>query len=82
MTQLFVLPFNALDNRTGHSSYYLPTTKVEYYNAMTDEKVFFDQPINNDIKTYEKIQKITAGQRDDYTTGCLVDYNYFDSNRF
>ena len=49
---------------------------------MTDEKVFFDQPINNDIKTYEKIQKITAGQRDDYKTGCLVDYNYFDSNRF
>ena len=49
---------------------------------MTDEKVFFDQPINNDIKTYEKIQKITAAQRDDYTTGYLVDYNYFDSNRF
>ena len=82
MTQLFVLPFNALDNRTGHSSYYLPTTKVEYYNVMTDEKVFFDQPINNDIKTYEKIQKITAAQRDDYTTGYLVDYNYFDSNIF
>ena len=49
---------------------------------MTDEKVFFDQPINNDIKTYEKIQKITAAERDDYTTGCLVDYNYLDSNRF
>ena len=29
------------------------------------------------IKTYENIRKITAGQRDDYTTGCLLDYTYF-----
>ena len=49
---------------------------------MTEEKVFFDQPINHDIKTYEKIQKNIAAQRDDYTNGCLADYNYFDSNRF
>ena len=25
-------------------------------------------------KTYENIGKITAGQGDDYTTGCLLDY--------
>ena len=29
------------------------------------------------IKTYENIRKITAGQGDDYTTGCLLDYTYF-----
>ena len=82
LTQLFVLPLNALNNSTGHSSCYLPTAKVEDYNVMTEEKVFFDQPINHDIKTYEKIQKNIAAQRDDYTNGCLADYNYFDSNRF
>ena len=27
--------------------------------------------------TYENIRKITLGQRDDYTTGCLLDYTYF-----
>ena len=27
--------------------------------------------------TYDVIQKITTGQGDDYTTGCLLDYNYF-----
>ena len=29
------------------------------------------------IKTNENIRKITIGQRDDYTTGCLLDYTYF-----
>ena len=28
-------------------------------------------------KTYENIRKITTGQGDDYTTGCLLDYAYF-----
>ena len=37
----------------------------------------FNQPIKNDINTYENIWKITNGQGDDYTTGCLLDYNYF-----
>ena len=29
------------------------------------------------IKTNENIRKITIGQRDDYTTGCLLDCFYF-----
>ena len=37
----------------------------------------FNQPIKNDLKAYENIRKITTGKRDDYTTGCLLDYNYF-----
>ena len=44
---------------------------------MIDGKKFFDQPINNMIKTYENIRKITFGRGDDYTTGCLLDYTYF-----
>ena len=44
---------------------------------MIDGKNFFDQPIKNMIKTYETITKITIGQGDDYTNGCLLDYTYF-----
>ena len=44
---------------------------------MTDGKNIFDQPINNMIKRYENIRKITTSQGDDYTTGCLLDYTYF-----
>ena len=45
---------------------------------MIDGKNFFDQPINNMIKTYENIRKTTTGRGDDYTTGCLLDYTYFE----
>ena len=44
---------------------------------MTDGKNIFDQPINSMTKTYENIIKITTGQGDNYTTGCLLDYPYF-----
>ena len=44
---------------------------------MIDGKNFFDQPVKNDKVTYENIRKITIGQGDDYTTGCLLDYIYF-----
>ena len=43
-------------------------------------KTLFNQPINNDFKTYENIGKIATGQRDYYTTGCLLDYPYFKEN--
>ena len=42
-------------------------------------KAFFDQPID-DFKTYENIRKIAAGQEDDYTAGCFLDYPYFKEN--
>ena len=44
---------------------------------MIDGKNFFDQPINSMTTTYENIRKIATGKRDDYTTGCLLDYLYF-----
>ena len=46
---------------------------------MTDGKSFFDQPGKRDMRTYDNIQKIATGQGDDYTTGCLLDYNYFNN---
>ena len=44
---------------------------------MIDGKNFFDQPVKNDLITYENFRKIATGQGDDYKTGCLLDYNYF-----
>ena len=58
---LFVLPFNALDDGTGHSRYYFPTARVEEYNVMINWKNLFDQRIKSDIKTYENIRKTTTG---------------------
>ena len=44
---------------------------------MIDVKNFFDQPINNSLKTYDNVRKIATGRGDDYTNGCLLDYIYF-----
>ena len=44
---------------------------------MIDGQNFFDQPVRNDLITYDNIQKIATGQGDDYATGFLLDYNYF-----
>ena len=44
---------------------------------MIDGKNFFDQPVQSDMRAYDSISKIVTGQEDDYTIGCLIDYNYF-----
>ena len=49
---------------------------------MIDGRNFFDQPIKNYIKTYENFRKITIGQGNDYTTGCLQDYNYLKKKHY
>ena len=41
------------------------------------EKPFFDWLVKYDLITYENIWKFAIGQGDDYTAGCLLDYNYF-----
>ena len=50
------------------------------YNVMIDGKNFFDQPLNSNFKTYKSIRKIAAGQGDDYTAGCFLDYSYFNNH--
>ena len=37
------------------------------------EKNFYDQP---KIERYEKIRKLTTEQGEDYTTRCLLGYDY------
>ena len=44
---------------------------------MIDGLKFFDQPVKNNLRTYDNIRKIATDQGDDYTTGCLLDYHYF-----
>ena len=46
---------------------------------MFDNKNFFNQPINSNLKTYNNIRKTAAGQGNDYTNGCLLDYPYFNN---
>ena len=44
---------------------------------MIDGKTFFNQPVKNNLRTYDNIQEIANGPGDDYTTGCLLSCLYF-----
>ena len=44
---------------------------------MMDGKKVFNQPVSNDLRTYDDIIKTATGQGDDYKTGCLLEYAYF-----
>ena len=59
------------------TKYFLPKVEIKGYNVMIDGQNLFDQPVKSYLRTYENIKKTATGQGDDYTTGCLLDYNYF-----
>ena len=44
---------------------------------MIDGRIFYDQPVDDLIKQYDEVRKISTGQDDDYTTGCWLDYACF-----
>ena len=43
----------------------------------TNEIQAFDQLLKNNLRTQRNMWKIVAGQADNYTTGCLLDFPYF-----
>ena len=47
---------------------------------MIDGRNFFDQTVKNNLIRYDNIRMVTTGQRDDYTTCCLLDCNYFNNH--
>ena len=64
------------DNR----KYFLPRGIIEKYNELIDGRNVCDQPINDKIKQYDEIRKVSTGYDDDYTTGCLLAYAYLKDN--
>ena len=60
--------------RNSHTKYFLPKGNIIDFNLLINGRNFFDQPIDDLIKQYDKIRKIATCQGDDYTTGCLLDY--------
>ena len=57
---------------------YIPKGIIKNY-VIINGKNFYDQAVDSDITQYEEIRKLTTGQGEDYTTGCLLDY-YIKNN--
>ena len=47
---------------------------------MIDGRNSDDQPIDDLIKQYDEVRKVSTGEGDGYTTRCLLDYAYFKDN--
>ena len=56
-----------------NKNYFLPRGKINNYNLLIDGRNFYNQPINDLIKQYDEVRKVSAWQGDNYTTGCLLD---------
>ena len=85
VTRLFVLAYRDCggSNRVtadSHRRYFLRRVKIENCNIEIDGRNFYDQPINDLIKQYDEVRKASTGQGDGYTTGCLLDFAYFEKN--
>ena len=84
--RLFVLAYFIADGGNdeagikSNKKYFLPRGEIKNYNVLIDGRNFYDQPINDLIKQYDEIRKVSTGYGDDYTTGCLLDYAYFKDN--
>ena len=46
--------------------------EIKCFNALIDNKPFFDQPIKNRQEAYEKL--VEMSRNNDYTTGNVLDY--------
>ena len=84
VNRLFVMAYNRLAdandhqfNRNSQQIYYLPRNDLNKYNVIIDERNFYDNPIESDTEKYRELKKVMIGKGEDYTTGSLLDYNYF-----
>ena len=63
------------DDRQSFPQFYLPKVLVKYFNVIIDKLALFDLPIKTEEEAYEKI--IDISRMNEYTTGNLLDYDYF-----
>ena len=76
VNRLFVLAYGQVNNdRQSFSRFYLPNVMIKDYNVIIDKLAFFDLPIKTEEEAYEKI--IDISRNNEYTTGNLLDYDYF-----
>ena len=81
--RLFVLVYANHDvntKRFNARKYYLTKGIIKSYYVIINGKKNYDQATDSYIKRYAEIKKSTTQQVEDYTTGCLLDYDYIKNN--
>ena len=60
--------------------FYQPKGIIKSYKVITIGKNFYDQPVDFDLKQYEKTKKSTTSQGEVYTAGCFFVYDYIKNH--
>ena len=63
--------------RDNHRKYFLPRIDIKDCNVLIDGRNFYDQNIFDEFKNYEELRKVMTGRGEDYTTGSILDYDYW-----
>ena len=80
VNRLFVMAYSSEDgppNKNSQQNYYLRRIDLKKYNVIIGGRNFYDNPIESDIEKYRELKKVMIGKGEDYTTGSLLDFNYF-----
>ena len=84
VNRLFVMAYSRENDdqstRNGQTKYYLPRIDLKKYNVIIDGRNFYDNPIDSDIEKYRELKKLMIGKGENYTTGSLLDYDYFNKH--
>ena len=84
VNRLFVMAYSRENDdqstRNGQTKYYLPRIDLKKYNVIIDGRNFYDNPIDSDIEKYRELKKVMIGKGENYTTGSLLDYDYFNKH--
>ena len=76
VNRLFLMAYSRADDtqatRNGQKK-----IDLKKYSVIIDGRNFYDNPIESDIEKYRELKKVMIGKGEDYTTGSLLDYNYF-----
>ena len=83
VNRLFVMTYNRANGQptgNGQQKYYLPRIDLGKYNVIIDGRNFYDNPIESDTEKHRELKKVIIGKGEDYTTGFLLDFNYFDKH--
>ena len=80
VNRLFIMAYSKVagqPTKNAKRKYYLPRVDFKKYNVIIDRRYFYDNPIESDIEKYRELKKVMIGKGEDYTTGSLLNYNYF-----
>ena len=75
VNRLFVVSFENENDRISFSKCWVLKVEIKDFSVLIDEKPFFEISIKNKEEAYEQI--IEMRKNNDYTTGNLLDYEYF-----